>query len=592
VTAPQPPDGQPAAWNGQVDEMAMWTLANIGATQRLAFLAGQVEIMYQVGPQPARVVATAALDRAWGAAPDLRATSAAIRMRSQDVAEIDCGGGHGPGVIRAVQDALCAGKVPGTFVTDGRVTAVEAVAGSPMTDGNRPLPVMARPVDAPLLTSMLARYTNTFRWVAPKGKGGAAEPAEFSPEARLLSAALAPRAWPGLRPLNGIIGAPALRPDGTLLQAGGYDEPTGLYLASRADLPQVPGQLDQAALAWARDLVLRQVTGDFPWCGPADKANYLAMLITQIIRRRLRGSPVPFFPVTATDAASGKTLLATIAGVLFGKASITWTGSDEELRKVLTTVLASQEGVITFDNIPEGTVLRSGVLAKLLTDRTWGDRMLGGNVLGQFANDRLWVATGNNIRLGGDMGTRAVLISLDPAMPHPERRGGFAVGDLESWIEESANQRMLLIALLVLVADWAAAGCPEADVVPMRQFTRWARACGGFLAHHGVSGFLANAGELEDADDDSADWTQFLARWRERWGEGWVTSEQAAATAGEPAWGGTFPAGKDGALLGAKSLGRRLAGQKGRYHGTFVLKGWQDRTRLTWWHTEVWQEGR
>jgi hypothetical protein len=34
----------------------------------------------------------------------------------------------------------------------------------------------------------------------------------------------------------------------------------------------------------------------------------------------------------------------------------------------------------------------------------------------------------------------------------------------------------------------------------VHQFTRWARAAGGFLAHHGVSGFLANAGELEDAD--------------------------------------------------------------------------------------------
>ena len=141
--------------------------------------------------------------------------------------------------------------------------------------------------------------------------------------------------------------------------------------------------------------------------------------------RRLGGAPVPFFPVTATDQASGKTLLAAICGALFGQAKIIWTDDEEELRKQLTTVMRSQEGVITFDNLPEGTVIRSGVLAKLLTDRTWGDRLLGGNVLAKFANDRLWCATGNNIRLGGDMRSRSVLVGLDARMPHPERRTGF-----------------------------------------------------------------------------------------------------------------------------------------------------------------------
>jgi hypothetical protein len=55
-------------------------------------------------------------------------------------------------------------------------------------------------------------------------------------------------------------------------------------------------------------------------------------------------------------------------------------------------------------------------VSKLLTDRTWGDRLLGGNVLAKFANDRLWTGTGNNLRVGGDMATRAVLVSIDPAM--------------------------------------------------------------------------------------------------------------------------------------------------------------------------------
>ena len=517
-------------------------------------------------------------------------TPAAPSAQSQHP-QIDCGGGHGPEVIRGVQDALCAGQIPFTYVADGRVVAVEAVAGSPDADGSRPLPMRVTALEPALLKSMLARFTFTFRWV-PKGKS--MEQVEMSPEAGLLASALAPSSWPGLRPLTGVIGAPVLRRDGTLLTEPGYDQATGLYLASRVHLPEIPERPSPSDVTWARDLVFRQVLGDFCWCGPADKANFAAMLITQVIRPRLTGSPVPFFPVTATDQASGKTLLAAICGALFGQAKIIWTDDDEELRKQLTTVMRSQEGVITFDNLPPGTAIRSGVLAKLLTDRTWGDRLLGGNVLAKFANDRLWSATGNNIRLGGDMRSRSVLTGLDPAMPYPERRTGFVIRDLESWISGAGNQRDLMIALLVLVADWAAAGCPEADVVPMRQFTTWARTAGGFLARHTDGwlpgwAFLANAGAVEEADDDDADWAQFLARWTGILGPAAVSSEQVLATGWDNRWGGTFPTGKGGAGLSVKALGKRLGGVKGGYHGEFVLRGWQDRTRLWWWWIEQFQ---
>jgi hypothetical protein len=505
-------------------------------------------------------------------------------------ARINCGRGSGPETIRAVQDALKAGKVPGTYVTHGRVVLLEEVSGTPdaTDDGNRPLPVAVSEARAPDLASLLAQHTFTYR-LAKAGRGQAAVNVEeeFSPAPAHLTAALAPRSWPGLPPLNGIIGAPVLRPDGSLLTEHGYDQAAGLYLASRVQVPPVPARLSAGDVAWARDLVLRQVLGDFPWAGPADKANYVAALVTQVLRRYLRGAPVPFFVLTATDQGSGKTLLATIPGALCGLVKFTWTDDDEELRKQLTTVMAAdQAGVVVFDNLPKGTVIRSAVLAKLLTDRTWGDRLLGGNALGKFANDRLWVATGNNLRVGGDMGTRTVLAALDPGMPHPERRSGFVIPDLESWIEEPANQRALLIAVLVLVADWAAAGCPDAAVVPMRQFTRWARAVGGFLAHHGVSGFLANAAELADMDDDDGDWAALFSRWPAVLGSQPVTSAMVAATEADARWDGYFPTGRGGAALPAKSLGKRLSGERGRYHGGWVLRGQQDRTRLWWWWLE------
>jgi hypothetical protein len=515
------------------------------------------------------------------------------KIHPSGLLDIDCDSGSSPLVIRAIQDGLNTGLIPGTYVTAGRVLILEQVSGSPENAaGNHPLPVAVTPAGAHELASLLVRRTFTHKTVTVKDKGSETgtrtKNAEFTPTDTNLAAVLAPRSWPGLRPLNGIIGAPVLRPDGTLLQEGGYDPATGLYLASRAEIGSpVPAEPDEKAVNWAKDILLNWVLADFPWCSEADRANFLAMLVTQVIRRSLGDSLVPFFVVTAPGQGSGKTLLVTICGVLFGQVNMPWTGSEDELRKTLTSIMRGQEGVISFDNIPTGTVLRSATLSKLLTDRTWGDRLLGGNVLAKFANDRLWAATGNNLRAGGDMASRMVLISIDPRMEHPERRSGFVITDLEGWLELPDSRRKLLDAVCVLVADWAAAGRPEADVTPMRQFTRWARACGGLLEHHGVPGFLENTAEVEEMDDDSGDWSAVLLRWQAIFGRAAVSSSQVMERSYDPRWEGYFPTGRGGDPLGSKGLGRRLAGERNHPHGGLVLRGWQDRTRLWWWWVEA-----
>jgi hypothetical protein len=501
---------------------------------------------------------------------------------------IDCGEGRGPEIQRAVTAAMNEGTVPWLWVTGGQVVILEQVSGSPdmvTAEGNRPLPVAVSQASPAGLASLLAHTTYTFKWETVR-KGTPQQQREFTPETGTLAAVLKPTNWPGLPVLEGITGSPVLRPDGTLLTEPGYDRSTGLYLASRVQLPAIPQQPDAKLVAWARDTLLDRLLADFPWAGDADKANYLAMLVTQIIRRKLAGAPVPLHMITATEASAGKTLLATIPGALFGYVSVTWTDDEAELRKQLTTILLDQSGVIGFDNVPRGTVVRSATLSKLLTDRTWSDRLLGGNVLAKFANNRLWVVTGNNLRIGGDNATRTVLVALEPG-PHPERRSRFVIPGLEAWIEHPASQKIILTALCVLVADWAAAGCPEADVVPMRQFTAWARAAGGFCAHHGVEGFLANSGELVSMDDDDADWAAFLARWHSINGTGAVTAAQLCASAWDDRWGGYFPTGKAGQAITPKGLGRRLAGARGSHHGGFVLRSQEGHAGTTWWRVDL-----
>ncbi len=507
--------------------------------------------------------------------------------------------GTGPATIRAVAEAINGRQLPDVYVSAGQVVHVEEVSGAVTAaagDEDSPLPVTASEVVPPLLAGLLADHTYTYKMKSRKGDDGQPEryPEETTPVVASLAASLARKTWPGLPPLLGIAGAPVLRPDGTLLQTRGYDEATGLYLASKVPLEHVPDKPTTTQVEQARTFLLDQFLPDFPWVEPADRANYLGVLVTPILRRYLH-SLIPFVVFTATMPGSGKTILTSGPGMLYGQRVLTWTHSDEELRKSITSVLADPVGTVIFDNLAEGTVIDSPVLARLITDRTWADRLLGGNKTAAYANDRLWCATGNNLRLGGDMAGRTVQVRLNPDMPEPEQRdqGNFAIPNLDQWVLNPANQRQILWHLLVLVLDWTRSGSPRCPGVPMRQFTPWADAIGGFLAHHGVEGFLANAGAVRDSDDENATWTAFLARWRAIHGDEWKTANEILISADVPLmggpdqWEGQFLTDGRGKFPTVVSLGKRLAGQADRYRGSYVLRRQTDRhNNVRTWRVE------
>jgi hypothetical protein len=494
-------------------------------------------------------------------------------------------------VIRTIADLLNGRELPEVYVQDGRVVHVEQVSGAPRPasgEEDSPLPVVASEVDHHMLAKLLAQHTFTYRVKTGKGEGGQAATfeEEITPTVQQLSAALAGRHWPGLGPLDKIAGAPLLRPDGTLLQDPGYDPATGIYLASKVPLDHVPDRPTSQQADAALRFLLEEFLRDFPWVSEADLANYLAVIATPILRWYLR-SLIPFVVFTATMPSSGKTILTSGPGMLYGQRVLTWPDDDNnELRKVITTVLGDPVGAVIFDNLAEGTVIKSPVLARLLTDRDWADRLLGGNATANYANDRLWCATGNNLRLGGDMTSRTVMIRLDPDMPRPEERGGFAIPNLDQWILQSANQRRVLWNVLVLIMDWISHGAPRQAGVTMRQFTPWAEACSGFLGHHGIKGFLANAESTRSMDTDDAMYGAFLARWHQIHGDQWLTAAELRASADMPPggldpWEGLFPFRNRGKLPEPITIGRRLEGQENRWRDSYVLRSAKDR------HTKV-----
>ncbi|MFY1689064.1 hypothetical protein [Plantactinospora sp. WMMB782] len=494
--------------------------------------------------------------------------------------------GTGPETIRVIKAALADGLLPDTYVSGGALVHMETVSGglpNVAADEDSPLPVSASTLAPAGLAALLAEHAYVYRLKTRKADGGQPEvyEDEVTPPRDILASVLAGKTWPNVAPLRGIIGAPVLRRDGTLLQQPGYDPATGLYLAAKVALPPVPDQPTAEQVRAARTFLLGRFLRDFPWSGPADRANYIALLATPILRHFTR-SLTPFALIDATMPASGKTILTAGPGMLYGQRVLPWTYSEEELRKSITSVFTEQVGCVIFDNVAEGTVIDSAILAQLVTTGVWSDRQLGASRNLATVNDRLWMATGNNLQVGGDMASRTVRVHLDPNMPRPEERdqSGFGIPHLDQWITVPANQLTVLWHLLVLVLDWTRHGAPRAAGVSMRQFTPWAQSLGGFLAHHEIGGFLTNVAEVRGVDQDETRWRAFLSCWHERHTGRRMTAAELRRDA-EPLhlgsdmhdpWDGQFITTDSGRLPNPLQLGKLLTGQAGRWRGDHVLR--------------------
>ena len=223
-----------------------------------------------------------------------------------------------------------------------------------------------------------------------------------------------------LPPIAGIIETPVVRKDATILNQPGYDELTHLYYAPDNSLvmPDIPEHPTVEQLKEAVNLVTEPLI-DFPFDGPASYANAVAILITPQVRPMIDGcTPLGLFdkPQPGTGAGLMTDVVATIAtgrpaGMMTAKSN------DDEWRKSITSTLLRGETIAVIDNL-EGSLFSSS-LASVLTARIWKDRLLGSNKEILVPNNASWIATGNNVRLAGDLPRRCIWVKLDAKLAQP-----------------------------------------------------------------------------------------------------------------------------------------------------------------------------
>lgn len=282
------------------------------------------------------------------------------------------------------------------------------------------------------LRAYLAEHVITYQVVSDPLTDGTKEVRELVMP-KTCGTILGRKDWP-LLPLRGIVASPVVRPDGTLIQAPGYDKPTGLYLHPRVPLRRLAPQVTDESVERAKTIVLGQMLADFPFVDASDRAQYLGALLSPILRPYVPG-PTPLLVITGTSQGSGKTLLKDAFGYVYGLAETPWPENDAELRKAITAKLWDcGDPVIAMDNLPNGHIIKSPILSSLVTQANWSDRLLGSTSSVTIPNDRLWVLTGNNLRTGGDNARRTLWVRLDPNCPNPDQRDNFTVGDLRGWL--------------------------------------------------------------------------------------------------------------------------------------------------------------
>ena len=321
--------------------------------------------------------------------------------------------------------------------------------GEPAVITGRNIEIMSEP----RLGHEIANCFDYFKPGKPAGEDQPPnDPIKIDPPVALVKQVMALGKARGLRPLRGVVDVPIINIFGKVISEDGYDADTHLFvkLDDRARelgeaIPDLPTRADMARALETLWSPFRE----FPFVDAEARGGMLAALLTASIRAVLPTSPA--FAFDAPSQGSGKTLLARCVGVLAGGD----TGvklmaplpvrNEAELAKVLLSVLIDPPRAVIFDN-QLGTV-DSASFASALTSSFYSGRILGASRTVEVPTSVLFMLTGNNITLGGDMPRRFVRVRIDAKSDAPFMRK-FPFDPL---VEVKAQRLEMIAAALTLI---------------------------------------------------------------------------------------------------------------------------------------------
>ena len=383
--------------------------------------------------------------------------------------------------------------------------------------------------------------------------------------------------------LRGVIEAPTLRSDGTLLVADGYDEASGLLLDTNGvAYPAIKEKPTRDDGREALQTLLWPFTG-FPFVKnakgeSASRSVMLSAVLTSLVRRTLHSAPLHGF--SAPTMGTGKTLACDVVSMIASgrlATAMSQGASEEEDEKRLFSVLLTGDLLLLIDNVKRP--IEGDALCTILTQATWQSRILGENRKVSVPTNALFLASGNNLTFKGDMTTRALLCRLDAKVERPETRRF----DIDLKAEVPKRRPKLVAAGLTILRAFVVAGRPGLDrLESFGRFEDWSNLVRGALVWLGEPDPCRTRAYIAVDDPERTDLEQLLKAIEDNT-DSWFTAGELLELAME-ASDDMLADAIDGAVPKAttKALGLYLKAKSGRMLGGLTLRGKYNKDQKIW----------
>lgn len=359
------------------------------------------------------------------------------------------------------------------------------------------------PVTLPYMTKELSR---TMSWIGTRKQKKELIEYKMDPPPIVASTILADAGdWP-FHKISGIITAPTLRRNGTILWREGYDPATKLLLISPPEMPPFP-QNPTKADALASLKRIDKLFDGFPFADLVGRSVALSGMLTPIARAAMTVSPLHV--VSAPSAGSGKSFLVDLCVALISgnTAPATPIGkTEDETEKRLSSSMMAGSPIIVLDNV--NGQLYGDALCQCVERPLVKFRVLGESRMMEIENKTTIFATGNNISLVDDMTRRSILCNLDANVERPELRQF----DFDPLAEILDNRGQYIADALTVVRAYKLAGSPN-KLPKLASFGEWSDLIRSALVWLGYADPLSSMDKVREADGRLDALRAFVSAW-------------------------------------------------------------------------------
>ena len=276
-----------------------------------------------------------------------------------------------------------------------------------------------------------------------------------------------------IREIEGVRSSPLMNLDGEVTETPGYDPVSGWFLDfdedewSRVPLQPTDDQVKEAVGRLYAPISL------FPYVSGDDRGVALALMLTSVFRPMLDRAPGA--GIDANLQGTGKSKLAQCIGIVgageAGYRMIPYSMGmkDDEMGKQIATVVKSGTAVCSLDNVMGE--FNSGALASFLAPESakFSDRALHTQDFIVGSHRVLFLVTGNNLSLRGELPRRFLVCRLDAGVESPITRQF----DFEPVAMVKSHRMRLIADIFTIYRAWILARRPVMVKGTVGSYENW-----------------------------------------------------------------------------------------------------------------------